>query len=101
MRRAGDEAALFEEAVRRAGHYLEAGADCVFPVGIATEDQIAAFVALVNGPVNIAGAAAPPRPRLAQLGVARVSFAGTLMGKTYASMEAALADLARPSRTPG
>lgn len=57
MRQTGDEAALFDEAVRRAGRYLEAGADCVFPVKIAAETQIADFVARVNGPVNILGAA--------------------------------------------
>ncbi|CAA9545970.1 MAG: Carboxyvinyl-carboxyphosphonate phosphorylmutase [uncultured Thermomicrobiales bacterium] len=97
MRQTGDEAALFDEALRRAGRYLEAGADCVFPIKMAAEAQIADFVARVNGPVNILGAAAPPLPRLAQLGVARVSFAGTLMSKTYASMTAALADIARAS----
>jgi 2-methylisocitrate lyase-like PEP mutase family enzyme len=94
MRQTGDEAALFDEAVRRAGLYLEAGADCVFPVNVSAEAQIADFVARVNGPVNILGAGTPPIPRLAQLGVARVSFAGTLMRKTYAGMEATLSDIA-------
>jgi 2-methylisocitrate lyase-like PEP mutase family enzyme len=97
MRQAGDEAALFDEAVRRAGRYLEAGADCVFPVNIAAETQIANFVARVKGPVNIVGAGAPPLPRLAQLGVARISFAGTLMRKTYASLEATHSEIARAS----
>ncbi len=99
MRQTGDEAALFDEAVHRAGRYLEAGADCVFPVSIAAETQIANFVARVNGPVNILGAGAPPLPRLAQLGVARVSFAGTLMRKTYACMDADLSDIAHASST--
>jgi 2-methylisocitrate lyase-like PEP mutase family enzyme len=62
MRQAGDEAALFDEAVRRAGRYLEAGADCVFPVNIATETRIADFVARVDGPVNILGTGAPAPP---------------------------------------
>jgi 2-methylisocitrate lyase-like PEP mutase family enzyme len=97
MRQAGDEAALLDEAVRRAGRYLEAGADCVFPVNIAAETQIANFVARVKGPVNIVGAGAPPLPRLAQLGVARISFAGTLMRKTYASLEATHSEIARAS----
>ena len=101
MRQTGDETALFDEAVRRAGRYLEAGADCVFPVNMVAETQIADFVARVNGPVNILGAAAPPLPRLAQLGVARVSFASTLMNKTYASMKATLSDIARASSALG
>lgn len=97
MRQAGDEAVLFDEAVHRAGRYLEAGADSVFPVNIATESQIADFIARVGGPVNIVGAGAPPLPRLAQLGVARVSYAGTLMSKTYATMAATLSDIAHAS----
>lgn len=97
MRQPGEEAALFAEAVRRAGLYLQAGADCVFPVNIAAETQIAEFVARVNGPVNILGAGGPPLPRLAQLGVARVSYAGTLMRKTYESMKADLSDIAHAS----
>jgi 2-methylisocitrate lyase-like PEP mutase family enzyme len=97
MRQVGDEAVLFDEAVRRAGRYFEAGADCVFPIEITTETQIADFVSRVDGPVNILGAGAPPLPRLTQLGVARVSFAGTLMRKTYAGMTAALSDIAHAS----
>jgi 2-methylisocitrate lyase-like PEP mutase family enzyme len=93
MRQAGDEATLFEEAVRRANRHLAAGVDCVFPLGVATEFQIAEFIAQVNGPVNILGAGAPPIPRLAQLGVARVSYAGTLMRKAYARMEETLCEL--------
>ena len=97
MRQTGDEAALFDEAVCRAGRYFEAGANCVFPVNIMAETQIADFVARVNEQWNILGAGAPPLPRLAQLGVARVSFAGTLMRKTYASMEAALSEISDAS----
>jgi 2-methylisocitrate lyase-like PEP mutase family enzyme len=40
---------------------------------------IAEFVRGVEGPVNALGAGAPPLARLAELGVARVSFAGFLM----------------------
>lgn len=64
---------------------------------MAAETQIADFVARVNGPVNIVGAGAPPLPQLAQLGVARVSYAGTLMRKTYAGMTEALSDITRAS----
>jgi 2-methylisocitrate lyase-like PEP mutase family enzyme len=63
------------EALRRARLYLAAGADCVYPIGVADEPTIAALVAGVGGPVNIyAQPGAPPLARLAELGVARVSY---------------------------
>jgi 2-methylisocitrate lyase-like PEP mutase family enzyme len=97
MRQTGDESELFDEAVRRAGLYLEAGADCVFPVDVAAEARIAEFHARVVGPMNVLGAGGPPLRRLAELGVARVSFAGILMNRTYAGLGKSLSDIARAS----
>jgi 2-methylisocitrate lyase-like PEP mutase family enzyme len=94
LRQPGDQEELFVEAVRRARRYLEAGADCVFPIRLADEELIGDFVGRVGGPVNILGAGAPPLPRLTQLRVARVSFAGTLMNRVYARFEQGLSDLA-------
>ncbi len=68
-----------DEAVRRARAYLAAGADCVYPIGLADVDTIAAFVAAINAPLNIG--ARPGLPDLAELGrigVARVSMATRL-----------------------
>jgi 2-methylisocitrate lyase-like PEP mutase family enzyme len=63
------------EAVRRARLYREAGADCVYPIGLADETTIGEFVASVAVPVNIlAGGRAPTPAVLAGLGVARISF---------------------------
>jgi 2-methylisocitrate lyase-like PEP mutase family enzyme len=90
----GDPRELFEEAVRRARLYLQAGADCVFPIRLADDEQIDAFVRRVEGPVNVVGAGAPPLARLAQLGVARVSFAGFLMNQLYQAHEATLSGIA-------
>jgi 2-methylisocitrate lyase-like PEP mutase family enzyme len=70
----------FEEAVRRANAYLQAGADCVYPIGVLASDVVANLVRAINGPVNILGG--PPMPTLPELermGVARVSLAGGLM----------------------
>ncbi|WP_043640684.1 isocitrate lyase/PEP mutase family protein [Nonomuraea candida] len=68
-----------EEAVARGRRYLEAGADCVYPIGLGDEDGIRAFVAEVGGPVNIyCGPGAPGPARLAELGVARISFGSSL-----------------------
>lgn len=63
------------DAVRRARRYLEAGADCVYPIGLGDEREIEALVAEVGGPVNILfRPGAPSLARLAELGVARVSY---------------------------
>ena len=64
-----------EEAVRRAGAYRAAGADCVFVPGIREPDVIRTLVERVACPVNIlAGPGSPPVAELARLGVARISL---------------------------
>ena len=70
MIRGGD----VEEGLARAAAYRDAGADCVYPIGVTDESEIARFVAL-EVPVNILLApGAPPVSRLRELGVARVSL---------------------------
>jgi 2-methylisocitrate lyase-like PEP mutase family enzyme len=67
------------EAIRRARLYLDAGADCIYPIFVREEAAIAALVAGIAGPVNIfALPDGPSLARLAELGVARISFAGRL-----------------------
>jgi 2-methylisocitrate lyase-like PEP mutase family enzyme len=62
------------EALERARAYRDAGADCVYPIGIADEATIAAFTE-TGIPVNVLlRPGAPPIERLAELGVARVSL---------------------------
>lgn len=64
-----------DDALERARAYVAAGADCVYPIGAATEEEIAALVEGVSVPVNVlARPDAPPRARLAELGVTRVTF---------------------------
>jgi 2-methylisocitrate lyase-like PEP mutase family enzyme len=94
LRREGDRRELFEEAIRRARLYLQAGADCVFPIRLTDDELIGEFVRRVEGPVNVVGAGAPPLARLAELGVARVSFAGFLMNQLYGAHEAKLSEIA-------
>jgi 2-methylisocitrate lyase-like PEP mutase family enzyme len=63
------------EAVRRARRYREAGADCVYPLGLANPSDIERFVGAVDAPVNIAfRPRGPSFGELASLGVARVTF---------------------------
>ena len=63
------------QAVQRLNAYREAGADCLFPIGVSDPNAIAQLVQAVHGPINILSSPSTPSiPALAQLGVARVSF---------------------------
>ena len=64
-----------EEAVRRAGVYRAAGADCIFVPGVREPGMIAALVQRLACPVNIlAGPSSPSVKDFARLGVARISL---------------------------
>jgi 2-methylisocitrate lyase-like PEP mutase family enzyme len=94
--RATPQADLLDHAEARARAYLAAGADCIFPIFLSDEQAIAAFVQAVGAPVNIlATQQAPPTGRLAELGVARVSYGSGLMRRTMEALELLLAELPR------
>ena len=58
--------------MRRASAYLEAGADCVYPIALWETDALRRFVSEVSGLVNVLRLPqAPPLAELARLGVAR------------------------------
>ena len=77
-----------EEALRRARMYAEAGADCVYPIGVVDESDIAALVEGAGAPVNVlALPSAPSRTRLAALGVARITFGAGLFRRALAEAE--------------
>ncbi len=83
-----------EEAVHRANAYLQAGADCVYPIGALQREIIAALVHGINGPVNIlAGSPAPALSELESLGIARVSFASRLMRSVLGHLRAVAHEL--------
>jgi 2-methylisocitrate lyase-like PEP mutase family enzyme len=66
---------LVPEAVRRANAYLEAGADCVFPIVLWEPGALRRFMSEVSGPVNVLRLPQTPSlSELAGLGVARVSW---------------------------
>lgn len=88
------------EALERARAYAAAGADCVYPIGVADEPTIEAFVA-TGIPVNILLApGAPDLARLAGLGVARVSLGHFLHAEMLAALEQRLKTLPLPSSRP-
>ncbi len=80
----GDEGARFKEAVRRATAYRDAGADCVYPMGLTDAASITNFVKTLDFPINVmVRKGLPPITELERLGVARVSFGP---GPSYAAM---------------
>jgi 2-methylisocitrate lyase-like PEP mutase family enzyme len=80
----GDEGARFKEAVRRATAYRDAGADCVYPMGLTDAASIANFVKALDFPINVmVRKGLPPISELQRLGVARVSFGPS---PSYAAM---------------
>ena len=92
LRNVGSPEHRVSEAIRRARLHLAAGADCVYPVGVADEPTISALVAGVGGPINVyAQPSAPPLARLAELGVARVSYGPWLHRLAMQAMQRALA----------
>ena len=90
-----DQADLVPEAIERARAYLDAGADCVYPILLSQPDAVSAFVSGVEGPVNIlAGPHAPSPAELAELGVARVSYGTQLYRGGIERLTDALAGIA-------
>lgn len=90
------QAELVPEAVERANAYLEAGADCVYPIVLWEQDALRQFVSQVHGPVNVLRLPqAPSVDELAALGVARVSWGTFLHGDAMAHFEDHLASLER------
>ena len=90
----GPAGSRLDEAVRRAGLYLNAGADGVFVPGVSDEAVIAALALQIGGPVNImAGPASPDIQTLGRLGVARVSLGPALALAALGAMKTALLEV--------
>lgn len=84
QRAAGTPEERLREAIRRSIAYRDAGADCVYPMGLTDAPSISAFVGAVACPVNVmVRRGLPPIPELERLGVKRVSFGP---GASYAAL---------------
>jgi 2-methylisocitrate lyase-like PEP mutase family enzyme len=80
----GEERDRLLEAIRRSVAYRDAGADCVYPMGLTDADSIAKFVRALRCPVNVMiRKGLPPVAELEKLGVKRVSFGPSA---SYAAM---------------
>jgi 2-methylisocitrate lyase-like PEP mutase family enzyme len=80
----GDDEAKFREAVRRALAYRDAGADCVYPMGLTDSISIRRFVKELDFPINVmVRKGLPAVTELESLGVSRLSFGPSA---SYAAM---------------
>jgi 2-methylisocitrate lyase-like PEP mutase family enzyme len=71
----GDRDELLREAIRRENAFRAAGADCLFPLGLNGNDEIARVVKSIDGPVNlIFRPGIPSTAEAAKLGIARLSM---------------------------
>ena len=81
----GEPAGRFDEAVRRANAYRQAGADCLFVPGVTDAETIGRLVRAITGPLNVLAVRDTPRiAELERLGVARVSVGSGPMRATLA-----------------
>ena len=84
------------DGVARAKAYLEAGADCVYPIHLRTPELIAEFVRETGGAVNApAWPGSPGLEGLAELGVARISLGGGLWQYLRKQFEAVVTGVAQ------
>ena len=90
----GTQQELVPEALRRAQAYIEAGVDCVYPIGLWEAGALRSFMSEVTAPVNVARLPqAPSLDELAELGVARVSWGPFLYFGAMAHFKDQLASL--------
>jgi 2-methylisocitrate lyase-like PEP mutase family enzyme len=91
----GPQRDLVADSLDRAAAYLEAGADCVYPIALREHEAVRTFVSKAGGPVNIlALPQAPSVAELAELGVARISWGSLLHRETMEQLGRRLASLA-------
>ena len=90
----GPQEEFVAEAVRRANAYIEAGADCVYPICLWEGNALRRFMSEVSGPVNITREPmAPSIAELSELGVARVSWGPLLQWDAMARFAEKLVSL--------
>jgi 2-methylisocitrate lyase-like PEP mutase family enzyme len=69
-----DPAAAIDEVLRRARLYLDAGADCVYPISLRDPELVAQVVEELDRPVNVNPS--EPLAALIEAGAARISLGG-------------------------
>ena len=89
-----------DEAIARGNAYLDAGADCVFPIWVTDADAIRRLAAEIRGPINVLHRlGVPPGAELERLGVARVSVGSGLYRAALAHAETLAGELLERSES--
>jgi 2-methylisocitrate lyase-like PEP mutase family enzyme len=88
LRGSGSVAERTDEAISRGRAYLEAGADCVYPIMLIDRAQIARIVEALHAPVNVLlRPGAPSIDELGRMGVRRISVGGGLAHRVDVEVE--------------
>lgn len=96
------EAERFDTALHRARSYLAAGADCVYPIGLAEPKTIARLASAIDAPLNVgARTGLPDLVELGRIGVSRVSTATRLASLAYSAARGVAATLHENGRFDG
>ena len=92
----------FNDAVHRARAYLDAGADCIYPIGLSAPGVLARLVQSIDAPINVAaGAGMPDLVELGRLGIARVSTATRLATLALGAVDHAVRGMLETGRFDG
>jgi 2-methylisocitrate lyase-like PEP mutase family enzyme len=85
------------EVVRRAHRYIEAGADCVFPVRVSDPATVEQLVKELGVPVNVGLAPGVTLAQMAAAGASRVSFGPTFQRRLMAELRQQAIELLAPA----
>lgn len=89
-----------EETIERGRAYLEAGADCIFPITISARAEIEAVIDGIEGPIAVMDVPGlPPLAELEQIGVARFTW-GSGLAKEALARAAQVAERALSGQPP-
>ena len=81
------------EAIRRGRLYREAGADCIYPIGVGNPKALAELVAGIDSPINGNSNPQLTLPVLRDIGVARVSYGPRFYRTALADFGASIQNL--------
>lgn len=81
------------EVVRRGRLYREAGADCIYPIGLRHKDDLATLITELPGPINGNVGDELDLATLRELGVARVSYGPRFYRAALADLKTAVEQL--------
>lgn len=87
------EPARVAETIRRGRLYLNAGADCIYPIGVRDKRDLATIVTELPGPVNGNTGEQLDLATLQELGVARVSYGPRFYRAAMADLKTAVQKL--------